>query len=415
MWYSVADTTNSFKWYGNNNPVAQLTGTGKLSITGTNITAANDLVVTNNVNGITRVYVNNNSTGSSGQADFGAQGSAGGAYFGLFTNSAATDTTVTTTAIQSNDMYAFGSGSTYRFGIFTNNTRRLTVTAAGSTVLGTGALTTTATDGFLYITTTAGVPTGVPSAATGRAALQIDSTNSDIYFYNAGWVRPVRSFSAGTTGFTPSSATTGAVTLAGTLNVANGGTGVTSSTGTVSVVLNTSPTFATSIDGGATFGAFASSTTLTIGSTGTTASTTNISTGAVAAAATKTINIGTGGAASSTTNINLGSANGGTVTSNAAVSAPSFNATSDARVKKNIRSLGYGLAEVMKMSGKKFEMESNGQTSIGVIAQEIKEVIPEVVAQNSEGMMSVNYPVLTAVLIEAVKELVQRVAALESK
>ena len=40
----------------------------------------------------------------------------------------------------------------------------------------------------------------------------------------------VASFSAGSTGFTPSSATTGAVTLAGTLNVANGGTGATSLT-----------------------------------------------------------------------------------------------------------------------------------------------------------------------------------------
>ena len=50
----------------------------------------------------------------------------------------------------------------------------------------------------------------------------------------------VSSFSAGTTGFTPSTATTGAVTLAGTLNVANGGTGVTSSSGASSVVLRDS-------------------------------------------------------------------------------------------------------------------------------------------------------------------------------
>ena len=47
----------------------------------------------------------------------------------------------------------------------------------------------------------------------------------------------VSSFSAGTTGFTPSTGTTGAVTLAGTLNVANGGTGVTASSGANSVVL----------------------------------------------------------------------------------------------------------------------------------------------------------------------------------
>lgn len=55
----------------------------------------------------------------------------------------------------------------------------------------------------------------------------------------------VSSFSAGTTGLTPSTATTGGITLAGTLNVANGGTGVTSSTGSGAVVLSTSPTLTT--------------------------------------------------------------------------------------------------------------------------------------------------------------------------
>jgi hypothetical protein len=52
----------------------------------------------------------------------------------------------------------------------------------------------------------------------------------------------VSSFSGGTTGLTPSSAATGIVTLAGTLAVANGGTGVTTSTGSGAVVLGTSPT-----------------------------------------------------------------------------------------------------------------------------------------------------------------------------
>jgi hypothetical protein len=47
----------------------------------------------------------------------------------------------------------------------------------------------------------------------------------------------VSTFSAGTTGFTPSSNTAGVITLAGTLNVANGGTGVTTSSGANSVVL----------------------------------------------------------------------------------------------------------------------------------------------------------------------------------
>jgi len=59
----------------------------------------------------------------------------------------------------------------------------------------------------------------------------------------------VVSFSAGTTGFTPSTATTGVVTLSGTLAVANGGTGVTTSTGSGNTVLSTSPTLVTPVLG----------------------------------------------------------------------------------------------------------------------------------------------------------------------
>jgi hypothetical protein len=55
----------------------------------------------------------------------------------------------------------------------------------------------------------------------------------------------VNTFSAGTTGFTPSTPTLGDVVLAGTLNVTNGGTGVTTSTGTGSVVLSTNPSLTT--------------------------------------------------------------------------------------------------------------------------------------------------------------------------
>jgi len=60
----------------------------------------------------------------------------------------------------------------------------------------------------------------------------------------------VSSFSAGSTGLTPSTATTGAVTLAGTLAVANGGTGQTSSTGSGAVVLATSPTITSPVIAG---------------------------------------------------------------------------------------------------------------------------------------------------------------------
>lgn len=79
----------------------------------------------------------------------------------------------------------------------------------------------------------------------------------------------------------------------------------------------TTPIIGTSVDSNdATFSAFATPTTITIGYASTSSSTTNISTGAVASGNTKTINIGTGGAAGSTTNINLGDNDGGTVTVN---------------------------------------------------------------------------------------------------
>ena len=87
-------------------------------------------------------------------------------------------------------------------------------------------------------------------------------------------------------------------------------------TGTGVVVFGTSPTFTTTIDGGATFGAFASSTNLTVGYTGVAASSTNISTGINPTGVTKTVNIGTGGAVGSTTNVNIGGGNGGLTTVN---------------------------------------------------------------------------------------------------
>lgn len=65
---------------------------------------------------------------------------------------------------------------------------RLRCTPAGSVVMGTpGALATTATDGFPYISTCPGTPTGVPTTHTGKAALIYDSTNDVLYVYDGGW------------------------------------------------------------------------------------------------------------------------------------------------------------------------------------------------------------------------------------
>lgn len=58
-----------------------------------------------------------------------------------------------------------------------------------SAVIGPGAaLATTATDGFLYIPTCAGTPTGTPTGATGKVAMVFDTTNNKLYIYDGGWL-----------------------------------------------------------------------------------------------------------------------------------------------------------------------------------------------------------------------------------
>lgn len=60
------------------------------------------------------------------------------------------------------------------------------VTAAGSVRVGSG-LATTATDGFLYLPSSNGPPTGVPTSQTGCIAFQYDRANNKLYAYNGGW------------------------------------------------------------------------------------------------------------------------------------------------------------------------------------------------------------------------------------
>jgi len=51
---------------------------------------------------------------------------------------------------------------------------------------GAGAIATNATDGFLYVPTCAGTPTGTPTAITGLAPIVINTTNNKLYFYSNG-------------------------------------------------------------------------------------------------------------------------------------------------------------------------------------------------------------------------------------
>ncbi len=99
--------------------------------------------------------------------------------------------------------------------------------------------------------------------------------------------------------------------------------------------------------------------------------------------------------------------------------AATFNdnvtAFSDVRLKSNINTLEYGLEKINNLRGVTYTRD--GRENIGVIAQEVEEVLPNIVltADDEMGTKSVDYSRITAVLIEAVKELTKRVEELENK
>lgn len=64
---------------------------------------------------------------------------------------------------------------------------KLTVSLTGNIVPGSAALGTTATDGFIYLQSCAGTPTGTPTSYTGRVACVYDTSNEKLYVYNGAW------------------------------------------------------------------------------------------------------------------------------------------------------------------------------------------------------------------------------------
>ena len=99
--------------------------------------------------------------------------------------------------------------------------------------------------------------------------------------------------------------------------------------------------------------------------------------------------------------------------------AATFNnnvtAFSDERLKDNIETLEDGLDKVEQLRGVTYTRDDREE--IGVIAQEVEKILPEIVltANDEMGTKSVDYSRITAVLIEAVKELSARVKELENK
>jgi uncharacterized coiled-coil protein SlyX len=96
--------------------------------------------------------------------------------------------------------------------------------------------------------------------------------------------------------------------------------------------------------------------------------------------------------------------------------------SSDERLKENIQPIQNALSKVESISGNTYDWKEGFETihshighDLGVIAQEVQSVLPEVVTERETGYLAVDYVKLVPVLIEAIKELSAKVKELESK
>jgi hypothetical protein len=81
----------------------------------------------------------------------------------------------------------FATANSYDIAFEYAGAQLLRLNRSGNMIAGSGAaLSTSATDGFLYVPTCAGTPSGVPTTFTGMAPIVVNTTNNKLYFYSGG-------------------------------------------------------------------------------------------------------------------------------------------------------------------------------------------------------------------------------------
>jgi hypothetical protein len=92
-----------------------------------------------------------------------------------------------------------------------------------------------------------------------------------------------------------------------------------------------------------------------------------------------------------------------------------LSSPSDIKLKENVEDLPYGLDDVAQMRPVEYDLKADGRHDIGFIAQEMKQVVPDVVKEMGDGTLSIQYAKLVPVLVNAIKELQAEVELLKSK
>ncbi len=97
--------------------------------------------------------------------------------------------------------------------------------------------------------------------------------------------------------------------------------------------------------------------------------------------------------------------------------ADAWTVYSSRRWKTNIRPIENALDKVMKLNGVYFNWKETGKQDIGMIAEDVGKVIPEVVEyeENKEDAKSLDYARLVALLVEAIKEQQKEIEELKAK
>ena len=89
--------------------------------------------------------------------------------------------------------------------------------------------------------------------------------------------------------------------------------------------------------------------------------------------------------------------------------------TSDERKKKGIQTIESPISTLKNLHGVNFKWKSSGDMSIGLIAQEVERVLPQVITTSSSGIKSVSYGNLVGLLLESVKDQTGRIDKLKER